>query len=181
MKIQALKSNFLLINVLVAISALSPLALVAQADAVNQMLAHSQARQTDYARPANTRLNEIPVQAYRHFARNFSHAEETSWSKVAGGFLVRFQSSGTLNQASYDRYGNFLHGIRYLAPTQIDAHLLKRMKREFPGFEPDIVSEINNDTRTVYIITLKSAHSMKSVLYKEGSFQVIDDLEYAGL
>jgi hypothetical protein len=55
------------------------------------------------------------------------------------------------------------------------------MKREFPGFEPDIVSEINNDTRTVYIITLKSAHSMKSVLYKEGSFQVIDDLEYAGL
>lgn len=180
MKIPYLKPNLLLINALIAISTSNPHALVAQTDAGSAVLAYHQATERSFSRPVNARLNDIPVQAYRHFVRNFSQAAEESWSKQTSGYQVRFKSSGVLCQASYDRFGNFMYGVRFLEAGQIDGQILKKLKHEFPGYEPDIVSEINNESRTVYMITLKNQYSMKSVLFKEGSFQVIDDLEYAG-
>jgi hypothetical protein len=181
MKIPSIKSNYLLINVLFGIGCLVPALLSAQATGTNQSLAYSSLSEQAYTRPANTRLNDIPSHAYRHFAKNYPQAEQTIWSKQSGGYQVRFNASGTLCQANYDRFGNFLHGIRYLEAGQIDGQLLRRLKREFPGFDPDIVSEVNNESRTVYVITLKNAFSMKSVVLREGVFQVIDDLDYAGL
>jgi hypothetical protein len=181
MKIPSIKSNFLLINVLFSIGCMAPALLTAQSTGTNQSFAYAPPNELAYTRPANARLNDIPSIAYRHFAKNFPQAEQTIWSKLSGGYQVRFNASGILNQANYDRHGNFLHGIRYLEAGQIDGQILKRLKREFPGFDPDIVSEVNNESRTVYVITLKSAFSMKSVILREGVFQVIDDLDYAGL
>ena len=130
--------------------------------------------------PVNVRLNEIPSEAYRHFNRQFATAAEASWSAIHKGFQVNFQQDGVLSQAFYDRQGRYLHSIRFLSPAQCDQDLLQRLQREFPGFQTDIISAVSNEFRTVYLITLKSTHTMKSVLYRDGSFSMIDDLDYAG-
>jgi hypothetical protein len=130
--------------------------------------------------PVNVRLNEIPSEAYRHFNRQFSNANEASWSAINKGFQVNFQQDGTLSQAFYDRQGRFLHAIRFLTASQCDQDLVQRVQREFPGYQLDIISAVSNEFRTVYLITLKSSHAMKSVLYRDGSFSMIDDLDYAG-
>ena len=130
--------------------------------------------------PVNVRLNEIPSEAYRHFNRQFSGATETSWSAINKGYQVNFQEDGKVSQAFYDRQGRFLHAIRFLTAAQCDQDLLQRVQREFPGYQVDIISAVSNEFRTVYLITLKNSHTMKSVLYRDGSFSMIDDLDYAG-
>jgi hypothetical protein len=181
MKIPQLKSNQLFINTLVLFSTILSQPVQAQSDFSGQQFAYATVRETAFTRPVNTRLNDIPAQTYRHFTKHYQQAEAPTWSRVSAGFQVVFRQQGVLSQAIYDEKGSFQHAIRYLDLSQVDADLLKKIRKAFPGYETDIVSEINNECRMVYLITLKSPYSMKSVLYREGEFHLIDDLDYAGL
>jgi hypothetical protein len=181
MKIPQLKSNMLLINALFVVSAALPLSLGAQTGPTRQQMAYTQTGDNVFSRPSNARLNDIPIQAYRHFAKHYQQARETAWSRVSTGYQVRFQQNGVVSQAYYNENGSFRHAIRYLEPAQVDADLVKRLRKAFPGYQLDIVSEINNESRIVFLITMKNQYTMKSVLLREGEFQLIDDLDYAGL
>jgi hypothetical protein len=181
MKIPQLKSNLLSISALALFSTLFSQPVQAQSELTGQPMAYVSARETAFMRPTNTRLNDIPAQTYRHFAKHYQQAEAPAWSRVSGGFRVQFRQQGVLSQAVYDEKGSFQHAIRYLDLAQVDSDLLKKIRKAFPGYETDIVSEVNNESRIVYLITLKNPYSMKSVLYREGEFHLIDDLDYAGL
>jgi hypothetical protein len=181
MKIPQLKSNLLFISALIPVSLLLTQPLHAQSDLSGPQIAYSSARETAFSRPSNARLNDIPTVAYRHFAKIYlQHAEGTTWTRVSNGYQARFQDNGILCQVSYDEKGTFRQAIRYLEPAQADADLVRRIRKAFPGYEPDIISEINNECRIVYLITMKNQYTMKSVLLREGEFQLIDDLDYAG-
>jgi hypothetical protein len=174
MKINRLTQGFLLAGMMSVTTAFSPVELTAQADPVGVYEALP-----GYPRPVNIRLNEIPGQAYRHFQKNFSRVEAVSWSRENRGFQVRFQRDGLPSQAHYDLHGNFRYAVRYFEAGQFDAQIMDRIKRAFPGYQPDIISEIDNDTRLVYLVTLKNDFSMKSIMVRDGDIQVIDDLSYA--
>lgn len=181
MKIPQLKSNSLFFSTLALFSILLSQPLQAQTDFSGHPVAYAAARETAFIRPINTRLNDIPAQTYRHFAKHYQQAEAPAWSRVSGGFQVLFRHQGALCQAMYDEKGSFQHAIRYLDLEQVDSDLLKKIRKAFPGYDTDIVSEVNNESRIVYLITLKNQYSMKSVLFREGEFYLIDDLDYAGL
>lgn len=181
MKIPQLKSNVLFISLLAAITTIPTELTYAQSDPFGQHLAFASVREKAFSRPENTRLNDIPTQAYRHFAKHYQQANEAAWSRVSSGYRVQFRQNGVTSQVSYDEKGTFQQAIRYLEPGQVDIDLVKRIQKAFPGYQLDIVSEINNECRIVFLITLKNQYTMKSVLLREGAFYLIDDLDYAGL
>lgn len=180
MKMNRLTQGFLLLGMMSVTTAFSPVELTAQADPVGLTMAGAHAVEPGYPRPVNARLNDIPAQAYRHFHKNFSKVEGISWARVNRGFQVRFAWDGIPGQANYDPYGNFLYSVRYFDASQCDALVMDKVKRAFPGYQTDIISEINNDIRIVYLITLKNESSMKSIMIRDGEIQQIDDLSYAG-
>lgn len=181
MKIPQLKSNMLFISALALISATTPQLLSAQTGLSGQQFAFASPQEPAFSRPANTRLNDIPAQAYRHFAKHYQQARETTWAKVSAGYQVQFRQNEVTSQVNYDDKGTFQQAIRYLEPEQVDADMVKRIRKAFPGYQLDIVSEINNECRIIFLITIKNQYAMKSVLLREGEFHLIDDLEYAGL
>jgi hypothetical protein len=178
-KINRLTYKLLAINLLLATVAFSPVRLKAQEEPAKKIPLEYAVDESGYSRPLNVRLNEIPGQAYRHFYKNFPKVASVSWARGCRGYEVRYQAEGIPCQALYDQYGNFQYSVRYLEVAQCDAVILERLKREFPGYQADIISEVNNDTRLVYLVTLKNAISMKSVMIRDGEVQVIDDLAYA--
>ena len=95
--------------------------------------------------------------------------------------MARFTESDQLNLVYYDNEGSFQYAVRYLAENDLNHDLQKRLKREFPGYQFDILSEINNEVRTVFLVTLKNKYSMKSLMIDQGEIKVIEDLNYAGL
>ena len=179
MKIVRLSYNLLAVNFVLATVAFSPVRLEAQELTAKKAQAMSSIDENVYSRPMNARLNEIPVQAYRHFQKIFSRVESVSWERGNRGFQVRYQAEGIPGHAFYDQHGNFQYSVRYFEVTQCDASILERLKQEFPGYHADIISEVYNETRLVYLVTLKNALSMKSVMIRDGEIQVIDDLAYA--
>jgi hypothetical protein len=178
-KINRLTYKLLAVSLLLATVAFSPVRLKAQEEQAKKTLSQYVADETGYPRPLNVRLNEIPGQAYRHFHKNFSKVESVTWARGNRGYQVRYQAEGIPGQAFYDQHGNFQYSVRYLDVAQCDAVILERLKREFPGYQADIISEVNNESRLAYLVTLKNAFSMKSVMIRDGEVQVIDDLAYA--
>ena len=130
---------------------------------------------------SNVRLNEINTQAFRHFHKNYPSVEREYWEKTRNGFTVRFKESDKLSLAYYDYQGGFLYAVKYFEESDMDIDLQKRLKREYPGYQFDILTEINNEIKTVYLVTLKNKYSLKSLMIDQGEIRVIDDLNYAGL
>ena len=130
---------------------------------------------------SNVRLNEINTQAFRHFRKNNPLIEHEYWEKTQNGLTVRYKDSDKLGLAYYDNQGAFLYTVKYFEESDLNIDLQKRLKREYPGFQFDILTEINNEIKTIYLVTLKNKYSMKSLLIDQGEIRVIDDLNYAGL
>jgi hypothetical protein len=136
---------------------------------------------TDHPVQSNVRLNEINTLAFRHFRKNNPQVEQEYWEKTQHGLTVRFKDSDKMSLAYYDNHGAFLYSVKYFEESDLNIDLQKRLKREYPGFQFDILTEINNETKTIYLVTLKNKYSMKSLLIEQGEIRVIDDLNYAGL
>jgi hypothetical protein len=130
---------------------------------------------------SNVRLNEINTLAFRHFRKNNPLVEHEYWEKTQQGFTVRFKDADKVSLAYYDNQGAFLYSVKYFEESELNNELQKRLRREYPGFQFDILTEINNDIKTIYLVTLKNKYSMKSLLIEQGEIRVIDDLNYAGL
>jgi hypothetical protein len=135
----------------------------------------------DHQVQSNVRLNEINPQAFRHFRKNYPSVEQEYWEKTQNGFTAHFKEGDKLSLAYYDHQGGFLYSVKYFEESDLNNELQKRLKREYPGFQFDILTEINNETKTVYLVTLKNKYAMKSLLIDQGEIRVIDDLNYAGL
>jgi|GEM_PF-3621657 len=136
---------------------------------------------TDQQVQSNVRLNEINTQAFRHFRKNNPQVEHEYWEKTQHGLTVRFKDSDKMSLAYYDKQGAFLYSVKYFEESDLNNDLQRRLKREYPGFQFDILTEINNEIKTIYLVTLKNKYSMKSLLIEQGEIRVIDDLNYAGL
>lgn len=180
MKMIHVTQGFLLAGMMSVTTAFSPVELTAQSDPLRVTMTSTLTAEPGHPRPENARLNDIPAQAYRHFHKNFSKVEGASWSRDSRGFQVRFQREGIPSQAYYDHHGNFRYAVRYFDASQCDAQVMEKVKRAFPGYQPDIISEINNEVRLVYLLTLKNESSVKSIMIRDGDIQLIDDLSYAG-
>lgn len=136
---------------------------------------------SDHQVQSNVRLNEINPQAFRHFRKNYPTVDQEYWEKTQNGFTAHFKESDRISLAYYDNQGGFLYSVKYFEEADLNSDLQKRLKREYPGFQFDILTEINNETKTVYLVTLKNKYAMKSLLIDQGEIKVIDDLNYAGL
>jgi hypothetical protein len=129
----------------------------------------------------NLRLNEMSVNAVRHFKRNFPDITQETWTKNSSGYRASFHTNKYLHHAYYDAEGVFQYTVTYLDEQDIRTDLLKRIQKDFKGFSIDIITRIENDFKSVYLFTLKNQFSMKSVLVDQGEIKIIEDLHYAGL
>jgi hypothetical protein len=174
--------NKLLITSILCILALFfSIDLKAQSPGKNHFNKASGFNVTDQPVQSNVRLNEINILAFRHFRKNYPLVEQEYWEKTQHGLTVRFKDSDKMSLAYYDNQGAFLYSVKYFEESDLNIDLQKRLKREYPGFQFDILTEINNETKTIYLVTLKNKYSMKSLLIEQGEIRVIDDLNYAGL
>jgi hypothetical protein len=155
--------------------------MMAQGNARKAIYKESGFAGSDHQVQSNVRLNEINPQAFRHFRKNYPSVEQEYWEKTQNGLTAHFTESGKTSLAYYDNQGGFLYSVKYFEEADLNTDLQKRLKREYPGFQFDILTEINNETKTVYLVTLKNKYAMKSLLIDQGEIKVIDDLNYAGL
>jgi len=128
---------------------------------------------------SNVRLNEINSQAFRHFKKNYTSVNAEVWCKTKDGFVVKFEDQQIINQVFYDERGAFRYGIKYFEEKDLGKEIRHRVHKEFPGYQIDVVSEINSDVNTVYLMSLKNKTSVKNIMLSDSDLKVIEDIMYA--
>jgi hypothetical protein len=181
MKVSKLFCKPLIIIVIGAISMLFSSKMVAQGNIKKGFYKESGYAIPEHLVQSNVRLNEINPQAFRHFRKNYPSVEQEYWEKTQNGLIAHFKNAENISLAYYDTQGAFLYSVKYFEESALNNELQKRIKREYPGFQFDILTEVNNETKTILLVTLKNKYAMKSLIIDQGEIRVIDDLNYAGL
>lgn len=129
---------------------------------------------------SNVRLNDINTQAFRHFKKNYPTISNEYWYKTDAGFVVKFtDNSNILSQVFYDYRGVFMYGVRYFEEKDLAREIKARIHKEFPDYQIDVISEINSDVNSIFLMSIKNKLSVKNIMLTDTELKVVEDIMYA--
>ena len=127
---------------------------------------------------SNIPLNEINSRAFRnfhHIFRNISDPEH--WFFSQQGYQVSFTIRGVYYQAFFDPRGGYRYSLHHYSGKEIPREAGDLIKRKFPDYQLDIVTEITDGDKIVYLVRLVGVSSIKTVSACDGEIQVIGEEE----
>lgn len=125
---------------------------------------------------SNVPLNMINIHAFRHFRKRFPSISNESWCKTDGGYLVSFIQNTQRNQAHYNLRGAFLYSVKYYGEKDISNDLGASIKKKYPDYRIDVVTEITNGEKTFYLVKIENKSSVKTISVIDGKLEIFEDL-----
>jgi hypothetical protein len=129
---------------------------------------------------SNVPLNEINIHAFRQFRKMFPRITDESWFKNNDGYIVSFVQKSVRNQVHFNPKGAFQYTVRYYEEKDLPAELLKAMKKKYPDYRINVVTEIMNGERTLYLVKIENHFSVKTISVVDGKMEITEDLVNGG-
>jgi len=129
---------------------------------------------------SNVPLNEINIHAFRHFRKRFPAISGETWIKVDNGYIVSFMEKSQRNQARFDARGGFLYSLKYYSGKDISKDLSGLIKRKYPDYLIDVVTEITDGDKVFYLVKIENPSSVKTLSIAEGKVEVFEELVNGG-
>ena len=125
---------------------------------------------------SNVPLNEINAHAWRNFHRLFPAATgEEKWLSSVEGFKVSFNVNGAQYQAWFGNHGAYRYSLHYYPGTEIPREPGDLIRRKYPEYQLNIVTEITDGEKTVYLVRLVSPIRIKTLSVCDGDIRVVED------
>jgi hypothetical protein len=125
---------------------------------------------------SNVPLNEISSHAWRNFHHIFRTLTGNEyWFYSDQGYQVSFSLNGINYQAFFDQHGGYRYSLHHYAGKEIPREPGDLIKRKYPDYQLNIVTEITDGERIVYLVRLVSPTHIKTISLCEGDFQVVGD------
>ncbi len=99
-----------------------------------------------------------------------------NWFYSAQGYQVSFVLNGCYYQAFFDQHGSYRYSLLYtLWPPResIPREPGDLLRRKYPEYQLNIVTEITDGEKIVYLVRLASSTNIKTVSLCDGDIQVI--------
>jgi disulfide oxidoreductase YuzD len=126
---------------------------------------------------SNVPINELSTKAFRRFHRRFRDATTGEyWFKYAQGYQVSFILDRHHELAYYDPSGFFLSSVRYYDGKEVASDLGENVKRRFPDYKIDVVTEVNDGQKTSYILQIMNPDYIKVLTIIDGRIDIIKEL-----
>ena len=121
---------------------------------------HSIAQEIAYnpsPRTVNSASSTVRVHAKlsKAFSSQFKDASDVNWKEINEKFLVRFMQEGLQNQALLNKNGELIYQFSYGTEKDLPADVRKLVKSQYYDQKITLVHKINQDERTIYVITLE--------------------------
>jgi hypothetical protein len=126
---------------------------------------------------SNVPLNEINSHAWRAFHRLFPKlAGDEHWFYSADqGYQVSFSLNAVNYQAFFDRHGAYRYSLHHYAGKEIPREPGDLIRRKYPDYQLNIVTEITNGEKIVYLVRLVNPTRIKTISLCDGDIQVIGE------
>lgn len=130
---------------------------------------------------SNVPINELSAKAYRRFHRRFREVPAGEyWFKYADGYQVSFTIGVHHELAYYDPAGLFRYSLKYFSGQEIPGDLAQLVKRRFPGYKIDVVTEVDNGQGSFYMAQILNPDHIKMLTIADGRIETIQDLKNGG-
>lgn len=130
---------------------------------------------------SNVPLNEINIRAFRHFRRRYAcGATGEYWFKSAEGYQVSFNLGGHHQLAFFDTHGIFLYSMKCYDGKEIPRETGELIKRKFPDYKIDVVTEITDGAKTFYRVQIINPSFVKTISMVDDRIEVTEDLINGG-
>ncbi len=125
---------------------------------------------------SNVPLNAISTRAWRNFHQRFRVEDGTeNWFASNDGYQVGFTVKGVHYQASFDLRGSYRYSLHYYAGKEIPRDPGDLLQRKYPDLKPNIVTEITDGEKTVYLVRMVGLSGIKIVSVCDGEIKVIQE------
>jgi hypothetical protein len=126
---------------------------------------------------SNVPINELSAKAFRRFHRRFREVTTGEhWFKYAQGYQVSFILDQHHEFAYYDPSGGFLYSLRYYNGNELSRDMVAAVKRRFPDYKVDVVTEVNDGLRTFYMLQIMNPDYIKLLTIADGRIDIISEL-----
>jgi hypothetical protein len=125
---------------------------------------------------SNVPLNEINAHAWRNFHRLFpTAAGEEKWFSSQEGFKVSFTLHGQAYQAWFGTHGNYRYSLHYYTGKEIPRDPGDLIRRKYPDYQLNIVTEITDGEKTVYLVRLVNPIRIKTLSVCDGEMRIVEE------
>jgi hypothetical protein len=126
---------------------------------------------------SNVPINELSPAAYRRFHRRFREVPTGEyWVKYAQGYQVSFTLDQHRELAYFDHSGMFLYTLKYYDGKDLPRDMAGVVKRKFPDYKIDVVTEVNDGQKTFYMLQIVNPDKIKVLTFVDGRIDVINEL-----
>lgn len=126
---------------------------------------------------SNVPINELSPKAYRRFHRRFREVTTgESWFKYDQGYQVSFMLGQHHEFAYFDPSGVFLYTLRYYDGKELPKDMAEIVKRRFPDFKINVVTEVNDGQKTFYTLQIMNPEYIKVLTIADGRIDIVKEL-----
>lgn len=130
---------------------------------------------------SNVPINELSTKAYRRFHRRFREVSTGEyWFKYDDGYQVSFTIDQHHSFAYFNPGGVFLNSLRYYGASELSKDLREFVKRRFPDYAVDVVTEVNDGMKTFYMLQIMNPENIKVVTITDGRVDIVNELNNGG-
>ena len=123
---------------------------------------------------SNVPLNEINSHAWRNFNRLFPNVTGgENWIYSPKGYQVSFMQKGLYYQAFFEEHGTYRYSLHHYAGKDIPREPGDLLKRKFPDYQLNVVTEITDGEKIVYLVRLVSPTKIMTATLCDGETQVV--------
>jgi hypothetical protein len=97
------------------------------------------------------------------FKRVYPEAKNIVWVEEPADYIVHFNISGIRHMMFFDKDGNLIESTRYYGKENLSLKIVWMLKRKYSDAEIYGVTEVSDNTETVYFIKLETATQWKTV------------------
>jgi hypothetical protein len=130
---------------------------------------------------SNVPLNEINAHAWRNFHRLFpAAAGQENWFASGEGYKVSFSMQGLQYQAWFGNHGVYRYSLHYYEGKEIPREPGDLIRRKYPDYQINIVTEITDGEKTVYLVRIVTPLHIKTVSVCDGEMRVVEEESVGG-
>jgi hypothetical protein len=130
---------------------------------------------------SNVPFNELSPKAYRRFHRRFPEVPTGEfWFKYAEGYQVSFTLDRHHQFAYFAPSGTFLYSLKYFDGKDLPRDMETVIKRRFPDYKIDVVTEVNDGLKTFYLLQIVNPDKIKMLTFVDGRIDVVNELHNGG-
>lgn len=126
---------------------------------------------------SNVPINELSAKAYRRFHRRFREVPTGEyWFKYEQGYQVSFMLDQHHEFAYFNPNGLFLYSLKYYEGRELSRDMVEFVKRKFPDYKIDIVTEVNDGQKTFYMLQIMNPNYIKVVTIADGRIDIVKEM-----